>query len=197
MPPAQHRSNRTAYTPKNIQNGRISSSGPSHIRVPPAAYVHASVHVSITLKQDQGTGREVQGTVAESLTRGDHPRGVKVRLVDGRVGRVQRIVPDEADVASTISTAGNDSVITATQALNINRGQTESTTASLADYVVVRKGKNKQTLPLGSMEARGASTANTLSNQTTEGAMTSRCPVCADFEGDEAAVAWHVGRHFS
>jgi len=44
------------------------------------------------LKQDQGTDRTVQGLVGEKLTRGDHPRGVKVRLRDGRVGRVVRIL---------------------------------------------------------------------------------------------------------
>ncbi|PRQ73835.1 Uncharacterized conserved protein (DUF2196)-domain containing protein [Rhodotorula toruloides] len=48
--------------------------------------------VAVTLKQDQGTDRTVEGVVAERLTRGDHPRGVKVRLQDGRVGRVVRIL---------------------------------------------------------------------------------------------------------
>lgn len=46
----------------------------------------------ITLKQDQGTDVTQEGVVAERLTRGDHPRGVKVRLEDGRVGRVVCIV---------------------------------------------------------------------------------------------------------
>ena len=32
--------------------------------------------------------------MADLLTRGDHPRGVKVRLRDGRVGRVQRLVSE-------------------------------------------------------------------------------------------------------
>ncbi|KAH7356408.1 hypothetical protein BKA65DRAFT_381090, partial [Rhexocercosporidium sp. MPI-PUGE-AT-0058] len=44
---------------------------------------------------DQPTGRQVQGTVAELLTRGNHPRGIKVRLQDGRVGRVQRMASEE------------------------------------------------------------------------------------------------------
>lgn len=47
--------------------------------------------VSIVLKADQRTGRQVTGTVAQLLTRGDHPHGVKVRLTDGRVGRVQQL----------------------------------------------------------------------------------------------------------
>ncbi|RMZ74980.1 hypothetical protein DV737_g5563, partial [Chaetothyriales sp. CBS 132003] len=48
--------------------------------------------VSIVLKADQRTGRQVQGTVGQLLTRHNHPRGVKVKLTDGRVGRVQRII---------------------------------------------------------------------------------------------------------
>lgn len=46
------------------------------------------VRVKIILKQDQPTGRTVEGEVQTVLTKGDHPRGVKVRLRDGRVGRV-------------------------------------------------------------------------------------------------------------
>lgn len=53
--------------------------------------------MSIVLKQDQGTGREVSGFVGDVLTSGDHPRGIKVRLADGRVGRVQRIVRGGGD----------------------------------------------------------------------------------------------------
>lgn len=49
----------------------------------------------------------MQGVVSERLTKGDHPRGVKVRLVDGRVGRVQRVVDGGAD-ASSFAAAGGD-----------------------------------------------------------------------------------------
>jgi uncharacterized repeat protein (TIGR03833 family) len=49
--------------------------------------------VSIILKADQRTGRQVQGTVGQLLTRGNHPRGIKVKLTDGRVGRVHQILP--------------------------------------------------------------------------------------------------------
>jgi len=44
----------------------------------------------IILKRDQGTTNLTPGIVAELLTRGDHPRGVKVRLQDGQVGRVHQ-----------------------------------------------------------------------------------------------------------
>jgi len=41
-------------------------------------------------KQDQETGELTQGKVADILTNSTHhPRGIKVRLVTGEVGRVQ------------------------------------------------------------------------------------------------------------
>ena len=56
--------------------------------------VNANAHligseVSVVQKQDQGTGRLTHGTVSEILTNSAfHPRGIKVRLVDGTVGRI-------------------------------------------------------------------------------------------------------------
>ena len=50
--------------------------------------------VDIVLKEDQSTGKLTHGIVAEILTSsGIHHRGIKVRLQDGQVGRVQRIYP--------------------------------------------------------------------------------------------------------
>jgi uncharacterized repeat protein (TIGR03833 family) len=49
--------------------------------------------VLIVLKQDQKTGKVTRGIVKDILTRSVfHPRGIKVRLSDGKVGRVQQIV---------------------------------------------------------------------------------------------------------
>jgi len=61
--------------------------------------------VSIVLKADQRTGKQVQGTVAQLLTRHDHPRGIKVKLNDGRVGRVQQILPQPSNQTSSFSTS--------------------------------------------------------------------------------------------
>ena len=48
--------------------------------------------VEIVLKEDQKTGKLTQGIVSEILTSSSfHPRGIKVRLEDGQVGRVQNI----------------------------------------------------------------------------------------------------------
>ncbi|EXJ57222.1 hypothetical protein A1O7_07569 [Cladophialophora yegresii CBS 114405] len=57
------------------------------------AQIKPGLPVSIVLKADQRTGRQVQGTVSQLLTRHNHPRGIKVKLTDGRVGRVQQILP--------------------------------------------------------------------------------------------------------
>ncbi len=49
--------------------------------------------VMIVLKKDQRTGRLTRGKVKEILTRSaNHPHGIKVRLTDGKVGRVKEIV---------------------------------------------------------------------------------------------------------
>ncbi|KAK7958568.1 hypothetical protein PG988_013416 [Apiospora saccharicola] len=74
-------------------------------RVPNTSQVVPGASVSIVLKADQRTGREVQGVVQNVLTRGDHHRGIKVRLTDGRIGRVQRMASSLADGASSSPTA--------------------------------------------------------------------------------------------
>lgn len=49
--------------------------------------------VDIVLKADQRTGKLTRGKVAELLTNSSfHPHGIKVRLEDGQVGRVQHII---------------------------------------------------------------------------------------------------------
>ncbi len=52
--------------------------------------------VDIIQKQDQTTGRKTRGIVGEILTNSSfHPHGIKVRLSDGKVGRVGGIIPFE------------------------------------------------------------------------------------------------------
>lgn len=51
-------------------------------------------HVLITLKKDQRTDILTYGQVDKLLTsKPVHTRGIKVRLMDGQVGRVQKILP--------------------------------------------------------------------------------------------------------
>jgi uncharacterized repeat protein (TIGR03833 family) len=55
--------------------------------------IRAGLTVDIILKQDQRTGKRIRGTVKEILTHSSyHPHGIKVRLEDGRIGRVAEIM---------------------------------------------------------------------------------------------------------
>ncbi len=55
--------------------------------------IHPGQRVRIVEKQNQRTGALSEGVVARILTSSrTHPRGIKVLLEDGRVGRVQAIV---------------------------------------------------------------------------------------------------------
>ncbi len=60
--------------------------------------VRPGTNVAIVLKQDQRTGRETIGVVKDLLTKSPtHPHGIKVRLVDGQIGRVQKILNSEGE----------------------------------------------------------------------------------------------------
>ncbi len=51
------------------------------------------MRVQIVLKQDQRSGKLTEGIIKDILTNSpDHPHGIKVRLTDGRIGRVQAII---------------------------------------------------------------------------------------------------------
>lgn len=57
------------------------------------ADIHQGQLVDIVLKQDQRTGKLTRGYVKDILTSSpNHHHGIKVRLTDGQVGRVQNIV---------------------------------------------------------------------------------------------------------
>lgn len=50
--------------------------------------------VDIVLKKDQKTGKLTRGIVKDILTNSSiHPHGIKVRLTDGQIGRVQEVHP--------------------------------------------------------------------------------------------------------
>ena len=56
--------------------------------------IKVGTEVDIVLKKDQPTGLLTHGIVADILTSSSqHHRGIKVRLEDGQVGRVQKIYP--------------------------------------------------------------------------------------------------------
>lgn len=54
--------------------------------------IKAGLRVMIVKKEDQRTGKLTEGIVKDILTNSSaHPHGIKVRLQDGTVGRVQEI----------------------------------------------------------------------------------------------------------
>jgi len=58
--------------------------------------IRPGMRVEIILKKDQRTGKRTVGVVKDILTSSSfHSRGIKVRLDDGQIGRVQEILPDE------------------------------------------------------------------------------------------------------
>jgi uncharacterized repeat protein (TIGR03833 family) len=59
--------------------------------------IRPGLEVAIVLKQDQRTRSQTTGTVKDILTNSpNHPHGIKVRLTDGQVGRVQRILDENS-----------------------------------------------------------------------------------------------------
>ncbi|RDA88666.1 hypothetical protein CP532_4063 [Ophiocordyceps camponoti-leonardi (nom. inval.)] len=146
--------------------------------VPTQEQVVPGASVFIVLKQDQPSGRETAGTVQEILTRGDHPRGIKVRLRDGRVGRVRRMGSSSSSSASTTAvTAGS-------------RTGTPREAADAEDRAAPRDRTLADFLP--------SSPVATPSLLSVGGGVVVACPVCGTFQGDEAAVTHHVERdHFS
>jgi uncharacterized repeat protein (TIGR03833 family) len=112
--------------------------------VPRMTEIQPGIHVNIVLKADQRTGKLTSGQVSDILTRGDHPRGIKVRLTDGRIGRVQSL-------SSASSGANAEPGIVSTQGAapaaardiqdDYRLGTEPATTTSLLDYVRVPKQK--------------------------------------------------------
>ncbi|KAF1834385.1 hypothetical protein BDW02DRAFT_457218, partial [Decorospora gaudefroyi] len=145
--------------------------------VPSFASIQPGGAVSIVLKEDQASGHRVSGIVADILTRGDHPRGVKVRLRDGRVGRVQGLVEGEAG--------------------RMVGGRVERDIRDEDEYLYGGgEGRVMDTSGLfGALEEADRRYVESRGSGATQvGVVT--CPVCGEFEGDEGAVARHVEDHF-
>ncbi len=81
--------------------------------VPRMTELRPGVGVNIVLKADQRSGKLTKGRIADILTRGDHPRGIKVRLADGQIGRVQSLstlnsTDPEPATAATITSQSDE-----------------------------------------------------------------------------------------
>ncbi|MEW6286646.1 MAG: YwbE family protein [Chloroflexota bacterium] len=59
------------------------------------SHLRPGMTVWIVLKEDQRTGKRTRGVIKDILTKSPrHPHGIKVRLENGLVGRVQAIVEE-------------------------------------------------------------------------------------------------------
>ena len=55
--------------------------------------IKAGLRVLIVLKKDQPSGKLTEGIVKDILTKSPtHPHGIKVRLENGEIGRVKKIM---------------------------------------------------------------------------------------------------------
>jgi uncharacterized repeat protein (TIGR03833 family) len=190
------------------RRGGRGGSHPSHPRVPPSKAITPGTAVNIILKADQPTGRTVSGTVSELLTRGDHPRGVKVRLTDGRVGRVQSLRSGEpeddgksAQESAGIQVRAEGGDVSGRRNRFTSRdmrldGPEEPSAEPLGLDMYIRpaKGKKGKKTQAGRDERLEEGAEDTGGAAQLPGSL--KCPVCADFEGDEAAVTHHVAGHF-
>lgn len=75
----------------------------TEMAVPKMSQLRSGVGVNIILKADQPTGKLTSGCIADILTRGDHPRGIKVRLQNGNIGRVQSLSSSTIGLRGTAS----------------------------------------------------------------------------------------------
>jgi uncharacterized repeat protein (TIGR03833 family) len=146
--------------------------------VPTIQQVTPGTAVSIVLKQDQPTGREVQGVVQDLLTRGNHPRGIKVRLTDGRVGRVQRMATDQPSTPSPFTVRREGQGAPTYSDVRNNEFPSEPPPRTLFDF-----------LPETNVAPP--------SEPVIFSSATVKCPICDAFEGDEAAVTHHVESHLA
>ncbi|OLN97350.1 Uncharacterized protein YwbE [Colletotrichum chlorophyti] len=172
-------------------------------RVPTTVTVIRGASVNIVLKKDQPTGRTVAGTVQDVLTRGNHPRGIKVRLTDGRIGRVQSHAGAQPSRASAEQEAPETFAETAAcverRPPRHRQGRRQESEAELPPSQVgleayIRPSNQKS----GARGGRNPGAASYGDQQQTPPATSEivTCPVCGTFEGDAAAVEHHVAGHF-
>lgn len=178
--------------PRNRQPRNANDQRPARPagNVPHAGQVVRGAAVSIVLKDDQPTGNETRGVVQNVLTKGNHPRGIKVRLQDGQVGRVQRMLETDAYNTPTPSAA-------------TNAPSTTTTTRFSNRYTDVRNEEELEGPPPRSLADFFPAELDTRESLDTEAGagdaqadvkVTARCPICDAFEGDEVAVSHHVER---
>ncbi|KAF2125705.1 hypothetical protein P153DRAFT_91696 [Dothidotthia symphoricarpi CBS 119687] len=184
----------TSRTPRSRQE---------YSSVPPYASIQPGNGVSIVLKEDQPTGHQVKGIVSDLLTRGDHPRGVKVRLRDGRVGRVQGLVSEtegergEALVGGAAAGLGRNGESNGLGSTGRRRGgRIERDIREDDEYLYENRAPAADRGYFAALEEADKRDAARKGTGPAIDSKVVTCPVCGIFEGDEVAVAHHVEQHF-
>ncbi|USP78315.1 hypothetical protein yc1106_05589 [Curvularia clavata] len=198
---SSHRGGRGDTNHHSNRNFRPSQ---AYSPVPAHSSIHPGTPVSLVLKQDQPTGHRVAGIVAELLTRGDHPRGVKVRLRDGRVGRVQSLISQsdgeagEALVGGPEAGLGRDGEAGGARVRGRMLGVRVERDVREGDEYFYDESRQQPLADTGlfaALEEADRRHEERLGGGGRE--ETAVCPVCGEFEGDEIAVARHVEGHFT
>ena len=96
---------------------------------------------SVILKEDQPTGRQVHGIVEDVLTQHDHPRGVKVLLMDGRVGRVQEVLNSGYTSATPFYSTPPSQILRIGRLIRAIQANTHPHTRSIVLFQIHRTGK--------------------------------------------------------
>ncbi|KFH42422.1 hypothetical protein ACRE_068650 [Hapsidospora chrysogenum ATCC 11550] len=190
-PPRQQQSN--SRPPRH--NSRPNQGQP----VPTVQQVVPGAGVSIVLKEDQPTGRETPGTVQDILTKGNHPRGIKVRLRGGQVGRVQRMLAQSTGEAQ--SEASNATTSAARPTTTAPARFTHRYTDVRLEEDDFPEGPPPRSLadffpsdPASTAGPGPGPDASADESAAQSPKATARCPICDAFEGDEVAVSYHVER---
>lgn len=175
--------------------------------MPPSRAIHPGTGVSIILKEDQQSGHQVKGIVADLLTRGDHPRGVKVRLRDGRVGRVQGLVSEseglqgEGIVGGPEANLGrNGEGAASARGARQRGGRMERDIREDDQYLYENRSTGQDYGLFAALEEADRKHESSKLGPVTQLSALEElavCPVCYKFEGDEASVAHHVEQHFA
>ncbi|KAM3439088.1 hypothetical protein MY4824_002892 [Beauveria thailandica] len=167
--------------------------------VPTIRQVVPGAGVFVILKEDQPTGRETRGVVGEVLTSGNHPRGIKVRLRGGQVGRVQRLDKTSAEDAGNEEKGltGNDTGSSYTRphagpARGGGGGGGSGGARFSHRYTDVRNDDYLEGPPERSLADFLPAGFGEPEASKKVAAPTVRCPMCEDFEGDEVAVTHHM-----
>lgn len=147
------------------------------------------------------------GIVADLLTRGDHPRGVKVRLRDGRVGRVQALVSQEEGERGERSVGGADADLGRNGEGEFagrggrSRGYRQERDIRDEDEYLYDESKQASRGNeglFGALEAADRKHKAAAGGKMVDegGYEVVTCPVCMVFKGDERAVQHHVEEHY-